>query len=209
MTTLQVDRLTEARTLIDQAEHHASQAVHLLWQAGHVLTTAKANTPHGQWTTRLAEAGITSQRASEAIRLARLNETELPGTVRKALAAVTTTNRPNSRRVGSSVLEQRAPADGERWTRWLEWWNHPERPPYVGAKYTAGYDLARKIEGRLAAATHQAERPEGAAFNDAGDMAYRSPHVSGIDCCCHICLWRAADRFNLSTPTINRKAIPK
>ena len=84
------DLLTEARGLIDRAEDHAASAVELLWRAGRILTEAKADTPYGQWLPRLEAAGITSQRASEAIRLARLGQHELPGTVRTALAAVAT-----------------------------------------------------------------------------------------------------------------------
>ena len=82
---------TEARRLIDAAEQTASDAVRLLWQAGHVLTRLRDETPHGQWGDRLQAAGITSQRASEAIRLAHLGEHQLPTGVRAALAAVTTT----------------------------------------------------------------------------------------------------------------------
>ena len=85
--------LVDARGLIDRAEHHATEAVRLLWQAGRLLAAERADCPHGQWLPRLEAAGIDNRRASEAIRLSHLDAAELPGTVRKALAAAATERR--------------------------------------------------------------------------------------------------------------------
>ena len=87
------DLFGEARRLIDWADWALADAVRLMWEAGRVLLEAKAATPRGEWGRRLDAAGIGSQRASEAMRIAGLDEDELPETLRTALAEVATGRR--------------------------------------------------------------------------------------------------------------------